>query len=92
MSDLPVRNVLAVCKPSGSHYLPSRDCLGDVMNACRTLSTGRVTCPSIWSIAVPLMLASSTVLQLMRHSVIRTLFSDQRWADAIVLLVLLISL
>ncbi len=46
MSDLPVRNVHAVSKPSGFQYLPSRDvcgCLGDVMNACRTLFTGRVT-------------------------------------------------
>ncbi len=46
MSDLPVRNVHAVSKPSGFHYLPSRDvcgCLGDVMNAWRTLFTGRVT-------------------------------------------------
>ncbi len=38
-------NVLAVCEPSGSRYLPSRDCLGDVMIACRMLYTGRVTRP-----------------------------------------------
>lgn len=45
--------------------------------------TGRVTC------ALAYMACSAAfdarIIQLMRHSDIRTLFSDQRWADEIVL-------